>query len=345
MKIGIIGLPGAGKSTVFEALTGMREDPGHKVQDRIGTVDVPDARLDVLTGLFKPKKVIHAQVTYFLPQLGLHQQERVYDQSIGSRIRDCDALIHVLRNFAVPGLPDPSPFDDFARLDQELMLTDLMAVENRLDRMEADQKRGKKPPEDQWALLTACREHLEAGTALRNIPELGTDIRLKGFALLSAKPMLILFNNGEEDSESPAPPAGREFSEEGMAIRGKIEQELAQMEPEEIRQFLSEFGISEPAAHRVVRRSYALLGLIPFFTVGSDEVKAWTLKKGRSVLEAAGTIHTDMKKGFIRAEVIPFDALTAAGSFPEARKQGTLRLEGKTYTVQDGDVIQIRFNV
>lgn len=345
MKIGLIGLPGAGKSTVFEALTGMREDPGHKGQDRIGTVDVPDARLDVLTGLFTPKKVIHAQVTYFLPQLGLHQQERVYDQSIGSRIRDCDALIHVLRNFAVPGLPDPSPFDDFARLDQELMLTDLMAVENRLDRMEADQKRGKKPPEDQWALLTACREHLEAGTALRNIPELGTDIRLKGFALLSAKPMLILFNNGEEDSESPAGPAGKDFSQEGMAIRGKIEQELAQMEPEEVRQFLSEFGISEPAAHRVVRRSYALLGLISFFTVGSDEVKAWTLKKGRSVLEAAGTIHTDMKKGFIRAEVIPFDALAAAGSFPEARKQGTLRLEGKTYTVQDGDVIQIRFNV
>jgi GTP-binding protein YchF len=345
VKIGIIGLPGAGKSTIFESLTGNREDPGHKVQDRIAAVNVPDTRLDALADQVKPKKVVPAQVTYFLPQLGAHQQERVYDRNIGSRIRDCDALIHVLRNFAVPGLPDPSPFEDFARLDQELMLNDLMVVENRIDRMEADQKRGKKPPEEERTLLTACREHLEAGQPLRKVPEVGSDPRLKGYALLSAKPVLVLFNNGEADLQAPAPPGGQPFPEEVLTIRGKIEQELAQMEAAEAREFLLAFEIREPAAYRVIQRSYTLLGCLSFFTILSDEVRAWTLKRGESILGAAGAVHTDMKKGFIRAEVVSCEDLLAAGSFPEARKRGLVRLEGKAYTVQDGDVIQVRFNI
>jgi len=345
MKIGIIGLPGSGKSTVFEALTQAWEEPGHKGQDRIGTVSVPDERLNDLTGIFKPKKVVFAQVTYFLPQLGPHQQDRVYDQGIGNRIRDCDALIHVVRNFSFPGLPDPSPFEDFARLDQELTLNDLIVLENRINHLLADRKRGKKPDEEEPVLLKTCHRQLETGQPLRKAPELASHGRLRGYALLSAKPMLVVFNNGEDDSEPPELPPGSVFSEETLAIRGKIEQELAQMEETEARQFLSGFGIREPAARRVIRCSYTLLGLISFFTVLSDEVRAWTLKKGGSALDAAGTIHTDMKKGFIRAEVIAHKDLMEVGSLPEARKRGTVRLEGKTYKVQDGDIIQIRFNV
>lgn len=345
MKIGIIGLPGSGKATVFQALTRFQEDPGQKTQDRIATVDVPDERLFDLAGIFKPQKVVSAKVAYFLPQLGPHQQERVYDQSIGSRVRDCDALIHVLRNFAVPGASEPSPYPDFSRLDQELMLNDLMVVENRLDRLEADRKRGKKGDSEEADLLEVCRRCLEGGQALRNVLESAPDPRLRGYAFLSAKPLLAIFNNAETDAASPPSPEGFAFKDDAMAIRGKIEQELAQMEDAEARQFLSEYGIPEPAASRVIRRSYALLGRISFFTVLSDEVRAWTLRKGNSVLDAAGVIHTDMKKGFIRAEVISHKALMEAGSLAEAKKRGWVRLEGKGYGVQDGDILQIRFHV
>ncbi len=344
MKIGIIGLPGSGKATVFEALTKTRADDGQKGQDRMGTVSVPDERLKGLAAIFKPQKVVSAQVTYFLPSLGLHQPDRVYDQGICNRIRDCDALIHVLRNFSDPGFPEACPYEDFHRLDQEFMLNDLLVLENRIDRMEADRKRGKRPDDEEAALLTACHGQLETGQPLRKSRELASADLLKGYALLSAKPVLAVFNNGENDSEIPPPPMSV-LEEESLVIQGKIEQELSQMEEAEALKFLSEFGIRKPAAQRVIRRSYALLGLISFFTVLSGEVRAWTLKMGGSALDAAGAIHTDMKKGFIRAEVIAYADLMEAGSIPEARKRGTVRLEGKTYTVKDGDVVQIRFNV
>ncbi len=345
MKIGIIGLPGSGKATLFEALTKAPADTGRKEHGRMGTVDVPDDRLKDLAAIFKPKKVVCAQMTYFLPRLGSRTQDRVLAETLASRIRDCEALICVVKNFTFNGEPKPSPYADVAKVDQELMLNDLMVIENRIGRLEADKKRGKKPDEEELALLLACRRHLEEGHPLRKVPATAWDRRLRGYGLLSAKPLLVVFNNGEADPDIPVPPRGLEFSEDALVIRAKIEQELAQMDAAEAGQFLSEFGIQEPAAHRVIRRSYALLGLISFFTVLSGEVRAWALKKGSSVLDAAGTIHTDMKRGFIRAEVIAHKDLMAAGSYAEARKRGTVRLEGKGYTVQDGDILQIRFNV
>ncbi len=336
MKLGIIGLPGSGKTTVFEALTQKFEDTGKKDENRIGAIYVPDERVDSLSKMYTPKKTTYAQVEYFLPGKG--------EQTILNRVRDCDAFIHVLRNFRVYGMDPPTALQDFRNMEQEMVLSDLVTVEKRLERLQLDEKRGKKPDQEELVLLEKCNEHLNQGVALRKFPELTEAKMLKGFAFLSAKPVLVLFNNEDEDEALPQI-KNLTDQEHCMVIRAKLEQELAQMSDEESEDFLSEFNITAPATDRVISRSYELMGLISFFTVGDDEVKAWTIKKGIEALDAAGTIHTDMKKGFIRAEVIHFDDLMAAGSLAEARKHGTVRLEGKTYRVKDGDIITFRFNV
>jgi len=198
-------------------------------------------------------------------------------------------------------------------------------------------------PEEQ-ALLIACRQNLENEIPLRRMADLASARRLRGFALLSAKPMLVLFNNDDDDERLPDASHLTE-TEECLVIRGKLEHELAQMPPEDAVAFLSEFNISETATDRVIRRSYELLGLISFFTIGKDEVRAWTIKKATQAVDAAEAVHSDMKKGFIRAEVLAYNDLMEAGSYVEARKKGTVRLEGKTYEVKDGDIINFRFNV
>jgi GTP-binding protein YchF len=344
MKLGIIGLERSGKSTLFEALTGQVADEGLKRDDRIGTVRVPDPRVDVLSEMYHPQKTIYAQVGYFLPARTEGGQDKKKGADVWNRVRDCDALIHVVRNFGGYGFETPSPADDFSALNQELILGDLLVVEKRLERLEMDQKRGKKSNPEELSLLTRCREQLEAEAPLRRIPELAGAPLLRGFTFLSAKPMLVLYNNEDEDDVLPVaqdlPP-----DEACMAVRGKLEQELAQMDAEEAEVFLAEFHISASAMDRVIKRSYALLGLISFFTVGEDEVRAWTIKKETPALDAAEVIHSDIKKGFIRAEVLAYEDLTAAGSYAEARKKGTVRLEGKTYEVKDGDIINFRFNV
>ena len=192
--------------------------------------------------------------------------------------------------------------------------------------------------------MQSCLEHLENEAPLRRFPEIASAPRLKGYAFLSAKPMLLLINN--EDDDESLPESGAPFNEEHcVVIRGKLEQELAQMSPEEVEEFLKEFNIGRAATDRVITGSYELLGLISFFTVGDDEVKAWTIRSGTTAVDAADVIHSDMKKGFIRAEVLSYDDLTAAGSYAEARKQGLVRLEGKTYEVRDGDIFHVRFNI
>jgi GTP-binding protein YchF len=344
MKLGIIGLPGCGKSTVFDALTGLVSGPGQKKESRIGTVQVPDSRIDVLSRLYRPRKTIYAQVEYFLPGFMDRGTEQRRDQTVWAQVRDSQALIHVIRNFGIFGGPPPDPAADFSALSQELVLSDLVVVEKRLERLEADSKRGNRYNPEEHALLETCQKHLENEIPLRRLPEISGSPLLRGYAFLSAKPMLILFNNEDED-EAPPPlgePADRENS---LVIRGKLEQELAQMSPEEAGEFLTEFSIKASATDRVIHRSYQLLGLISFFTVGEDEVRAWTIPEGTQALDAAETIHSDMKKGFIRAEVIAYGDLMDAGSYAEARKKGTVRLEGKNYPVQDGDILNIRFNV
>lgn len=229
-------------------------------------------------------------------------------------------------------------------LDQELVLTDLMVVEKRLERMELDKKRGKPTEQEEVSLLTECLKKLEDEIPLRKFPDIASAHLLKGYAFLSGKPMLVLFNN-EDDNDSLPDVKDLISSEDCMIIRGKLEQELAQMSDEEAGDFLREFNITASATDRVIKRSYQLLGLISFFTVGKDEVRAWTIKKETQALDAAEAIHSDIKKGFIRAEVLSYDDLTDAGTYQEARKRGTVRLEGKTYKVQDGDIINFRFNV
>jgi GTP-binding protein YchF len=341
MKLGIIGLPRAGKSTLFDALTKSISGSEHKGEDRIAAIRVPDERVDALSRMFQPQKTIYAQVEYFLPGF---KKDGSKEQSAWTSARDCDALLHVIRNHAAYGFEKQSPLEDFIKMDQELILADLLVVEKRLERIELDEKRGKKADQEEKALLIQCLESLEKEIPLRKKLDLSTAPKLKGFTFLSAKPVLVLFNN--EDDDDRMPDTKDLIAEEVcQVVRGKLEQELAQMAPEEAAEFLSEFNIPASAMDRIIRQSYALLNLISFFTTISDEVRAWTIKRGTPALDAAEVIHSDMKKGFIRAEVVSFQDLMGAGNYAEAKKRGTVRLEGKTYEVQDGDVIQFRFNI
>ncbi len=340
MKLGIVGMPESGKSTVFEALTQKTPQEGHRGESRIGTVRVPDPRVDALSLMYKPKKTIYAQVEYFLPPRADKKQE----QSMWGLVRDCDAFIHVVRNFNRFGFNDPEPHKDVVNLDQEMIISDLVVVEKRLERMELDKKRGKAVDNEEFSLLTRCLKNIETEKPIRTDPDLASSRLLKGFAFVSAKPTLLLFNNEDEDEEIPDLKA-LEQNETCMIIRGKLEQELAQMSDEEVEVFLEEFNITASAMDRVIRKSYELLGLISFFTVGEDEVRAWTIKKETEAVDAAEVIHSDIKKGFIRAEVLSYGDLMEAGTFNAARKKGEVRLEGKTYLVQDGDIINFRFNV
>jgi GTP-binding protein YchF len=344
MKLGIIGLPRSGRATVFDALTQTLSGDGHKAEDRIAAVRVPDERVAHLSQLYSPRKTIYAQVEYFLPGAAPARGEDGKESQAWVAVRNCDALIHVVRNHGGFGFEEKSPRQDFLQIDQELILSDLVVVEKRLERIELDHKRGKKMDSEEHALLAECHRCLEQEIPLRHRPELAAAPVLKGFALLSAKPMLVLFNNEDDDEQLPDMGDWTD-GEDCLVIRGKLEQELAQMTPEEATDFLNEFNIAASAKDRVIQRSYEMLGLISFFTVGDDEVRAWTIPKGTPALDAAGVIHSDMKKGFIRAEVVSFDDLAAQGNFASARKLGLVRLEGKTYEVQDGDIMTFRFNV
>ncbi len=346
MKLGIIGLGGAGKSIMFEALTHIQPDAGtaHKLENRIGTIRVPDARIDFLSAMFKPNKTIYAQIEYLLPRLTVYKQDKSREESTWTDVRTCDALIHVVRNFRDYSQDQPDPVQDFHAMDQEMIIADLLVVEKRLERIAKDSKRGKKTDEEEKRLLGACQQMLEKEIPLRRDPELAQAHLLKGFTFLTAKPMLVLFNN-EDDDDNPPEAAELMEHEQCLVARGRLEHELYQMDPEEAAEFLEEFKVTASAMDRVIAASYKLLGLISFFTVGEDEVRAWTISASTQAVDAAEVIHSDIKKGFIRAEVLAYDDLLAAGAYKEARKKGTVRLEGKTYQVNDGDIIEFRFNV
>ena len=336
MKLGIIGLPLSGRSTTFEALTRQRGEAASRGEDRLAVVRVPDERVDRLSRMFNPQKTIYAQVDYFLAGQGSQKKEA----NPWLPVKACDALIHVVRNHG----PDRQPTADFRAVEQELILSDLIQVEKRMERIALDHRRSKKMNSEEQQHLTECRRWLEAETPLRHRPELADAKALKGFALLTAKPMLVLFNNEDAD---PALPDTAEVAEHEkcLVLQSKLEQELARMSEEEAAEFLKEYQIGASAMGRMIRLSYEVMGLISFFTVGDDEVRAWTIRRGTPAVEAAGVVHSDMQKGFIRAEVIAYADLIAAGSTAEARRRGTFRLEGKTYEVQDGDIINFRFNV
>ena len=341
MKLGIIGLGQSGKATVFEALTRMQLTPAQRAEPNIAMLDVPDERVDVLSDLYQPKKTTHAQVACFLPGAARAGQGA---GGVWNQASTCDALITVVRNFSGDGFGAPSPVDDFRKLDHELIFADLLAVTKRIERLEADRTRGRGFDTQELELLHICRELLEADRPLRDNMELAAAHLLKGFSFLSGKPILVLFNNDDENDHLPVSDDVLP-GETCMVIRGRLESELARMTPEDAQAFLDEFDIPSSALDRVLRTSYDLLGLISFFTVGPDEVRAWEIRRGTIAVDAAEAIHSDIKKGFIRAEVVSYDDLMAAGSHAEARKRGTVRLEGKNYPVADGDLIDFRFSV
>ncbi len=343
MKAGIIGLPGSGKWTVFEVLTRTVVDVARKGESRLGTIAVPDPRVDALSDLYKPQKTTYAQVQYFLPGARNRDGDRPEDQGLLAQVRDCDALICVVRNFGGSGPGAPHPREDVNEINGQLLLADLAVAEKRIERIELTRDKGQRFEPDELAALHTCRAKLEDGVPLRHLPELASSPHLHSYSFLSAKPLLVLVNNGDEDDELP------DVGELGMgerciAMRGRLEHELAQMSEDEAAGFFSEYGITESAMGRVLRESYELLGLASFFTVGEDEVRAWTCRRGDKAPVAAGKIHADMERGFIRMEVMRCDDLLELGSEAAVIKAGKQQIEGKTYEIQEGDIVVVRFN-
>ncbi len=357
MEIGIVGLPNSGKTTIFNALTrGQAETTAYasgRVEVHTAVVDVPDPRLDMLARTIKPRKVTSAQVTYN-DIAGLRAERAAFPPQLLNLISPNDALLHVVRCFHNPTVPHPlesvDPARDVRLLEEEFMLSDLNIIEGRLERLAKQKGKGTPREREQMAkeeeVLSRLRDVLQEGRPLRAV-ELSQEEEhlIRSYAFLSLKPQLVVFNiddEGEDPSDELTPRWPRT---RGLALRGRLEMELVQMEPDEAHEFMSMFDIEELGLNRVIRESQKLLGLITFFTVSEKEVRAWTIPAGSTALEAAGTIHSDMARGFIRAEVIRWDELVRVGSLAEARKQGLLRLEGKEYIVQDGEVLYIRFNV
>ena len=348
MKLGILGLPQSGKSTVFAALTGARgqkEDrSASRTDPRIATVTVLDERVDFLNQLYKPKKTTYTKIEYLLPSDIPSSSPSGSEGGAWNQIRICDALLHVVRNFQAPGGLPPIPEQDFQQLEEEMILSDLVVAEKRIEKIELDRKRGKKPLGEEASLLKSCYQLLEKGEPLRNVPALASEPVLKGFTFLSAKPILVIINNEDEDEALPEWDR-KPDNVEMLAVRARLEMDIASMSPDEAEEFLDAYNIQESALDRVIRKSCQVLNRISFFTVLSDEVRAWSIAAGTLATEAAGTVHTDMQKGFIRAETLSFEDLKAHGSFQKGKKAGVVRLEGKEYEVKDGDIINFRFNV
>ena len=362
MRIGIIGLPNSGKTTIFNVLTGGRAPTaayaGGSFQVNVATVDVPDERVDALSKMYKPQKTTYARVEYtdIAGLSGAEKKSRGVSLSgeLINAIGGNDALLHVVRVFQDEPVPHPletiNPLRDIFSLDTELTLSDLSKIENRLERLDASLKRGKgfptyKDDQIEFELLNRLRPDVEQGHPIRDL-ELTPDEekRLRGFQFLSGKPVLVVLNLGDE-GEIPA--LNYPHKKSGLtAIRGRLEMDIVQLEDEADRTlFMAEYNLTELSTGRIIRQSYELLGRMNFFTVGDDEVRAWEVNRGATALESADTIHSDLARGFIRAEVVSFDDLIAAGSHAAAKAAGKVRLEGKEHTIHDGDIIIVRFNV
>jgi ribosome-binding ATPase len=360
MKSGIIGLPQVGKTSLFTILTRQSRGAGTAVRSNpreahLGMATVPDERLDKLAAVYDPRKLIHATIEY--ADVAATSQEALKESALLNTLRTVDSLTHVVRAFSDPSIPhegDIDPLRDIKNVEVDLMISDLGQIEKRQERVEKDLKRMKSAElERERDLLLRARTQLEAERPLREL-EMTSDEKkmLRGFMFLSEKPILYVLNIGESpdlggDLESAAERFGLSSLEARLnagvtAICGKVEAELAEMSDADAADFLGSYGLQESGLARLIRKTYALLGLISFLTVGEDECRAWTITRGMRAVEAAGVIHTDLEKHFIRAETIHWDKLLEAGSEANARALGTLRLEGKDYIVKDGDVMNIR---
>jgi GTP-binding protein YchF len=360
MQVTLVGLPGSGKTTVFNALTGGSAETGGfsaRAAPNVGVVKVPDQRLDALSALFRPRRTTPADVTYVdvAVPAGATRAGTLPPDVLAS-LRNADALLQVARGFVDAAGAAADPWSEVEELDLEFVVADLSVVQKRLEKLRTSGRHGSPSERESNALeeelLARLESHLANGAPLRGLrltPD--EEHRLRGYRFLSQKPLLVIVNIDEWGLPEAAAieAAGRaKVSGAGVDVAvlgGKIEAELAQLDADDARAFMDDLGIAEPSRGRVIRLTYALLGLVSFFTAGEDECRAWTIRRGQTAVDAAAAIHTDLARGFIRAEVVSYEDLMAVGSMAEARRKGVLRSEGKGYMVRDGDVLQILFNV
>ena len=355
MQIGIIGLPQSGKTTIFQALAGGEKAASAYSAGRLdihtAITSVPDSRVDILSRMFKPRKTIYAKVTYAdIAGLDKGISKKGLPGPFINQLGQLDAFVLTLRAFEAPAVPHDGPIDpaaDLAILDTEFLLNDLGAVERRYDKIVESIGKGGKDRDlalKEKGLFERLKAHLDQEQPLRDMTLNPDEIQLtRGYGFLSIKPTLIIVNIGDEGA---APQIAYPHQHSAVvALRGRLEREIAELSPEDAPLFMDEYGITELSRSKVIGRSYDLLGLQSFFTVGEDEVRAWTVKRGATAVEAAGEIHTDLAKGFIRAEVIGYQELIELGGLNEAKHKGKLRLEGKEYLVKDGDIVHIRHNM
>src|SRR5438067_3888043 len=358
MKTGIIGLPQVGKTSLFKILTKSKLEAGgysNPKEAHIGIAKVPDARLDKLAALYNPTKLVHRSVEY--AAVAAIGQEALKETAFAANLRTVDALAHVLRAFDDPAIPHVGPIDplrDIKNVDFDLMVNDLGQIEKRLERVEKDLKKMRSADlEKEFDLLKRAKAHLESERPLREMEMTPEDKkRLRGFMFLSEKPMLYVLNITESSelgkdlaeaiSKYKLTEVASRPSSAAAAICGKVEAELSEMSDADAAEFLASYGLKESGLARLIRASSSLLGLLSFFTTGEDVCRAWMIPLNTRAVEAAGAIHSDLEKHFIRAETIRWNQLLEAGSEANARARGTLRLEGKDYIVQDGDVMHIR---
>jgi ribosome-binding ATPase len=351
MKVGLVGFAGSGKTTIFNTLTGLEAEVGgygSKDKANVGVIKVPDERIDKLAELFNPKKKTYAEIS-FVDVAGSQSEDRSesgLDAKIVQHIREVEALVHVIRAFENPMLTQAAdPVREINSFDTELLLTDLVQVENRITRLKKE-----KDADRERDLFERLKAALEEEKLLRDLELTPEELQMiAGFRFLSLKPVLLLLNVDEAQAASELPAEVKALAESKnlklIQMAGKAEMEIAQLDPEEQQVFLSDLGITEPARDRFIHAAYSLLDLISFLTAGEDECRAWTIHRGTSAQKAAGKIHSDIERGFIRAEVVRIEDLLEYKSEAKCREHGKLKLEGKEYIVQDGDVIHYRFNV
>ena len=362
MQVTIVGLPGSGKTTVFNALTGGHAETGGfsggRAAPNVSVVKVPDERVDRLAALFNPKKTVYADVTYVDVAIPAGAaREGSVNPDVLAQIRNADALLHVARAFDDPASAVAADaWRDVDDLDLEFTVADLSVIEKRLEKLATQGRHGSQAEREaaqrEDELLRRIEPHLSEGKPIRSFGlTADEELLLRGYRFLTQKPVLVVLNidEGRLAEASALESAGRERygqpHTDVAALAGKIEAEIGELPEDDARLFMDDLGIAEPSRGRVIRLTYQLLGLFSFFTAGEDECRAWTLARGSTAVDAAGAIHSDLARGFIRAQVISFEDLIEAGSMAEARKRGTLRQEGKNYLVADGDVIEVLFNI
>ena len=338
MKVGLIGQRGAGKTTIFNMLTGLQAHVGGfggREEVHLGVIKVPDGRVDRLAEIFKPKKTTYAEIRFTDFPPGQGEDSLKSNNALITQMREVDAIALVLGDFA----PGAGPLKDLNDLLTEMILADLTIVENRRSRLKKEE-----------ALLERCAKALENEESLRNLRFSNDEENLlSGFGFLSRKPLLVLFNQADEKAGQPLAASYQEELKrrglEGLPLAGKMEMEIAQLDEQDRAAFLREIGVAASARDRFIKASYGLLDLISFLTSGEDEVRAWTIPQGTVARKAAGKIHSDIERGFIRAEVVAYEDFVTLGSEAKCKEAGKLRLEGKDYVVQDGDIIHFRFAV